>query len=61
MSRVERTENHPTDRRDAAPQRQAGRGTAAGSPRKDPTPGPTPSKAEGELRDVEEALEHQSE
>lgn len=58
MSRVERTENPLTDHRGAAPRRQAAR--SAGSPRKEPTPAPTPSKAEGELRDVEEALEHQS-
>ena len=60
MSRVERTEN-PSERRGSEHLRQAERGRTSGAPRKDPNPGHTPSKAEGELRDIEEALERQSE
>jgi len=60
MSRVERTEN-PGERRGSEQLRQAERGRQSGRPRIDPTPGHTPTKAEGELRDVEEALRHQSE
>ena len=61
MSRVERTEN-PSERRGSEQLRQAGRGrnSGAGSERKDANP-PRPSKAEGEVRDIEEALEHQNE
>jgi hypothetical protein len=51
MSRVERTEN-PTDRREHP--RQAQR---ASTNRRSDAPGRTPGKAEGEERDVEEALE----
>lgn len=56
MSRVERTEN-PSDRRGSEHLRQAQRGRR----RDDPNPGHTPGKAEGEERDVEEALKHQQE
>lgn len=57
MSRVERTEN-PTERRGSEQLRQAQRrGTAP----RDPNPGHTPTKAEGEVSDVEEALKHQKE
>jgi hypothetical protein len=59
MSRVERTEN-PSDRRGSEQLRQAQRGRRPQSafPR-DPNPGHTPSKAEGEVGDVEEALQRQ--
>jgi hypothetical protein len=61
MSRVERTPN-PTERRDNEHLRQAERGRNSGSTRRDdPNPGHTPSKAEGEVGDVEEALKHQKE
>ena len=60
MSRVERTEN-PTERRDSEQSRQAERGRQSGTPQSDPNPGHTPTKAEGELGDVEEALRHESE
>lgn len=62
MSRVERTEN-PTERRGSEQLRQAQRGRQqqTPAPRRDPNPGHTPTKAEGELSDVEEALEHQRE
>ena len=60
MSRVERTEN-PSERRGSEQLRQAQRGRTAGSTRNDPNPGHTPSKAEGEVGDVEEALRHQQE
>ena len=53
MSRVERTEN-PTDRRDSEQLRQAQRNAT-------PRDEKHPSKAEGEVGDVEEALRHQSE
>lgn len=56
MSRVERTQN-PTDRRDSEQLRQAQRGR--GTPQEDPNSGHTPTKAEGELGDVEEALRRQ--
>ena len=59
MSRVERTEN-PSERRGSEQLRQAGRGRSSGSERNDPNPA-RPSKAEGEVRDVEEALKHQEE
>jgi hypothetical protein len=52
MSRVERTEN-PSERRGSEQLRQA--------QKKDPNVGHTPSKAEGEQSDVEEALKHQQE
>jgi hypothetical protein len=57
MSRVERTEN-PTERRGSEQPREARRN---GTPQSDPNPGHTPSKAEGEVSDVEEALRHQKE
>jgi hypothetical protein len=61
MSRVERTQN-PSERRGNEHLRQAERGRNSGSTRRDdPNPGHTPSKAEGEVGDVEEALERQSE
>ena len=61
MSRVERTEN-PSERRGNEHLRQAQRGRTGGSTRQDdPNPGHTPTKAEGEVGDVEEALKHQSE
>lgn len=56
MSRVERTQN-PTERRGSEQLRQAQRGRQQTAPRRDPNPGHTPTKAEGELADVEEALE----
>lgn len=59
MSRVERTEN-PSERRGSEQLRHAQQGRSGGE-RKDPNPGHTPSKAEGEVGDVEEALKHQSE
>ncbi len=54
MSRVERTEN-PSERRGSEQLRQAQRGRQ----QRDPNPGHTPGKAEGEERDVEEAIERQ--
>ena len=60
MSRVERTEN-PTERRGSEQLRQAERGRQSGTPQRDPNPGHTPTKAEGELSDVEEALRRQNE
>ena len=66
MSRVERTEN-PSERRGSEQLRQAERGRSGGrAPQRDPSlrdpnPGHTPTKAEGEVDDVEEALRHQSE
>ena len=58
MSRVERTEN-PSERRGSEQLRQAERGRSSGSTRRDdPNPGHTPTKAEGELDDVEQALEN---
>ncbi len=58
MSRVERTEN-PSERRGSEQLRQAQRGRTPN--RRSETPGHTPGKAEGEERDVEEALEHAEE
>ncbi len=55
MSRVERTDN-PSEE-----PRQAERGRRDSTPLRDPKPGHTPTKAEGELDDVEEALRHQQE
>ncbi|HUR82302.1 MAG TPA: hypothetical protein VM733_16170 [Thermoanaerobaculia bacterium] len=55
MSRVERTEN-PTERRGSEQLREAQRGRGSSTPQRD-----KPSKAEGEVGDVEEALRHQSE
>ena len=60
MSRVERTDE-PTARRDSEQLRQAERGRGSGTPQRDPSPGHTPAKAEGEVSDVEEALRHQDE
>jgi hypothetical protein len=61
MSRVERTEN-PSERRGSEQLRQAERGRGSSSPRHDtPAPGHTPSKAEGEESDVEQALNRQTE
>lgn len=60
MSRVERTGN-PTDRRGSEQLRQAQRGRRDSAPQTDSDPGRTPSKAEGEVGDVEEALRHQQE
>jgi hypothetical protein len=60
MSRVERTEN-PSERRSSEESRNAGRGRNSGTPQRDPSAGHTPTKAEGELSDVEEALERQKE
>jgi hypothetical protein len=61
MSRVERTEN-PSERRGSEQLRQAERGRSGGSTRReDPNPGHTPTKAEGEVSDVEQALENQNE
>ena len=58
MSRVERTEN-PSERRGSEPRREADRSRAGN--RRSETPGRTPGQAEGDERDVEEALERQSE
>ena len=58
MSRVERTED-PSERRGSEQLRQAKQGRRQTD--RDPSPGHTPTKAEGELEDVEEALKHQSE
>ena len=58
MSRVERTEN-PSERRMSGDRRQAPR-LAAPNRRTDAS-GRTPGKAEGENRDVEEALQRQEE
>jgi hypothetical protein len=56
MSRVERTEN-PSERRGSEQLREAERGRSSGAP----VPRPTPTKAEGEQADVEQALENQKE
>ena len=58
MSRVERTDT-PNERRDSEQLRQAHRGRRDSD--RDPSPGHTPTKAEGEVEDVEEALRHQEE
>jgi hypothetical protein len=60
MSRVERTEN-PSERRGSEQLRQAQRGRSGATPQGDPNAGHTPTKAEGEVDDVEEALRHQNE
>ncbi len=52
MSRVERTED-PSNRRGSEQLRHAERGRKS---QRDPNPGHTPAKAEGEVGDVEEAL-----
>jgi hypothetical protein len=58
MSRVERTDK-PTPRR-SEQRREAQRGRA-NSNRRTESPGHTPGKAEGEDRDIEEALKSQQE
>jgi hypothetical protein len=58
MSRVERTENS-SERRGSEQLRQAEHGRRTTD--LDPNPGHTPTKAEGEVDDVEEALRHQNE
>jgi hypothetical protein len=60
MSRVERTQN-PSERRGSEQLRQAQRGRRGETPQGDPASGHTPTKAEGEVDDVEEALRHQNE
>ena len=55
MSRVERT-----DDRERQQPRQA-RGRRPSAPQRDSNPGRTPAKAEGEVSDVEEALDRQDE
>jgi hypothetical protein len=60
MSRVEPTEN-PSERRGSEQLRQAERGRRGNASQRDPNPGHPPTKAEGELDDVEEALRHQNE
>lgn len=60
MSRVERTEN-PTERRGNEHLRQAEQGRNPDANRNDPNPGHTPTKAEGDEADVEQALENQAE
>ena len=56
MSRVERTEN-PSERRGSEQLRQAQRGRRQQQGVQQSNPGRTPTKAEGEVADVEEALE----
>ena len=56
MSRVERTDN-PSQRRGSDEARQAQRGRRQPAGRREPT---KPSKAEGEVADVEEALRKQA-
>ncbi len=59
MSRVEANEN-PSERRGNEHLRQAERGRQSQTPRTDdPNPGHTPTKAEGDERDVDEALRRQ--
>lgn len=58
MGRVEPNEN-PSERRGSEQLRQAQRGRGDGASRKDePNVGHTPTKAEGDERDVDQALEH---
>jgi hypothetical protein len=57
MSRVERTQK-PTERRGSEHLRQAQRSRRRSE---DPSSGHTPGKAEGDERDIEEALKRQSE
>ena len=59
MSRVERTES--PEGKGAQQLRQARRGRHALTDQRQSNPGRTRSKAEGEERDVEEALQRQSE
>ncbi|MGZ8710241.1 MAG: hypothetical protein ACXW28_08455 [Thermoanaerobaculia bacterium] len=60
MSRVERTRK-PSEPRGSQQLRQAERGRGGDTPQRDPNPGHTPTKAEGEVDDVEEALRRQQE
>lgn len=61
MSRVERTDT-PTDRRGSEHLRQAQRGRVQQpAPRSERAGRDKPGKAEGDLRDVEEALENRKE
>jgi hypothetical protein len=60
MSRVERTVN-PSERRGSEQLRRARRGPSGEEPPREPSPGHTPTKAEGEVGDVEEALDRQKE
>ena len=60
MGRVESNDN-PSERRGSEQLRQAERGRSAGSEpqrKESSNVGHTPTKAEGEERDVDEALEH---
>ena len=58
MGRVEPNEN-PSERRGSEQLRQAERGRSSNAPRRDePNVGHTPTKAEGDERDIDEALEH---
>ena len=56
MSRVERTDDQQKNQ-----PRQALRGRRPSAPQRETSPGRTPNKAEGEVSDVEEALERQRE
>ena len=61
MSRVERTEN-PNESRRSTQLRQAERGRGSSTPRTaESSSRQTPTKAEGEESDIEQALERQSE
>lgn len=61
MSRVERTEN-PSERRGSEQLRQAERGRGDRTEeRAQPSIGHTPTKAEGEVGDIEQALRNQKE
>lgn len=60
MSRVERTRK-PSESRGSEQLRQAERGRGGDTPQRDPNPGHTETKAEGEVDDVEEALRRQPE
>jgi hypothetical protein len=60
MSRVERTEN-PGESRASQQRRQAQRGRRGSTPQGEVSPDRKPSKAEGEVKDVEEALRNQEE
>jgi hypothetical protein len=59
MSRVERTEN-PNERHGAEHLRRAERGRS-GEKRREGDPAHTPGKAEGDDRDVEQALRNETE
>ncbi|MGZ5443803.1 MAG: hypothetical protein ACXW31_16555 [Thermoanaerobaculia bacterium] len=60
MSRVERTRK-PSEPRGSQQLRQAERGRGGDTPQRNPNSGHTPTKAEGEVDDVEEALRRQQE